>query len=538
MSANLHTQPTLRQLLAHDALLEATIAYGEHLLDKPVSQVVFGLNPLSKIGTLAVCDYEKLSSSDIQDLKDHAGVILIGLFDTTSAEASMASKRTTVAANTMLEKTIEKCTTAKIPLLVLSEFGDISQTVEDIRLAFLSEIKKISARLHTYFISLVLTSGLETLAEELSLIAKRPAAIESADFQLLASSQNMGTTPNSQQKILTEQVRKELKKQMQSKEDWQIAIMEHPFKIGRRLSLPIVLDENVVGYVSLLTKPSDEISLLTEYLYPATLAALVDFTSRQKGSPTFAVTQSSLLKDLLTGRSVSASDQERVERHFGFDLCDGMLVFAIQVVPSSKTKDVNWPRDKYAIIEIEGTNVVVIPFEGKQGKTWQQEAEALREAIKAGSKEFKIQIGAGRLAQNVLDLSDTYREARQALIVGSMVNSEKEFVLGYGDLGIKRLLYLMIDHPELERFYEENLAPLESYDAEWESELIPTLRVYLEHGANLNSAAKALFIHRHTMRYRLEQIAELLKVDIDSSEILLNLQIAFQIKDMKGKSNL
>ena len=104
--------------------------------------------------------------------------------------------------------------------------------------------------------------------------------------------------------------------------------------------------------------------------------------------------------------------------------------------------------------------------------------------------------------------------------------------MGYGDLGVKRLLYLMIDHPELERFCEEIIEPLESYDEEWESELVPSLRIYLAEGANLNSAARALFIHRHTLRYRLEQIAEILKVDIDSQEVLLNLQIAFQIRDM------
>jgi DNA-binding PucR family transcriptional regulator len=57
--------------------------------------------------------------------------------------------------------------------------------------------------------------------------------------------------------------------------------------------------------------------------------------------------------------------------------------------------------------------------------------------------------------------------------------------------------------------------------------------VYLQQGANLNSAARALFIHRHTMNYRLEQMADILKVDIDSQEVLLNLQIAFLIRDMK-----
>ena len=64
--------------------------------------------------------------------------------------------------------------------------------------------------------------------------------------------------------------------------------------------------------------------------------------------------------------------------------------------------------------------------------------------------------------------------------------------------------------------------------------MVDTLRVYLQQGANLNSTARTLFIHRHTLRYRLEQIADILKVDIDSQEVLLNLNIAFIIRDMKA----
>jgi purine catabolism regulator len=180
----------------------------------------------------------------------------------------------------------------------------------------------------------------------------------------------------------------------------------------------------------------------------------------------------------------------------------------------------------------------VVPYHAKSEKTWQQEAEELVQSIKKNNKDRKIQLGAGRMIQTSLDLPDSYREARQALIIGSMVHGDSEFITGYGDLGVRRLLYLMIDHPELDRFYEENLAPLEAYDAEWESELVPTLSVYLKQGANLNSAARELFIHRHTLRYRLEQIAEILKVDIDSQEVLLNLQIAFLVKDMKGNTQV
>lgn len=160
----------------------------------------------------------------------------------------------------------------------------------------------------------------------------------------------------------------------------------------------------------------------------------------------------------------------------------------------------------------------------------------MKEYLRKDCAELTLQLGAGRVVENALELADAYREARQALIIGSMMKGDSEFLIGYGDLGVRRLLYLMIDHAEFDRFCEEILQPLEEYDAEWETELVPTISVYLKHGANLNSAARALFIHRHTLRYRLEQIAEILKVDIDSQDVLLNLQIALLIKDMKGIS--
>ncbi|MFN8554563.1 MAG: helix-turn-helix domain-containing protein, partial [Candidatus Obscuribacterales bacterium] len=278
--------------------------------------------------------------------------------------------------------------------------------------------------------------------------------------------------------------------------------------------------------------------MIGEYLQAAAVAVMVEFSQRRRDGTVFTVTQQSLLKDLLSGNSLSASDQERLERYYGFDLCDGLLTFAVEsAVTGGSGTNKNFLEDGFASTAIEGTRVFVVPFFEKNGTTWQQEAQSLIEKVKVtagGIVNSKIQLGAARIVQTIVDLPEAYREARQALIIGSMVHGDKDFVIGYGELGIRRLLYLMIDHPELDRFYEENLAPLEAYDTEWESELVESLRVYLDQGANLNSAARALFIHRHTLRYRLEQIADILKVDIDSQEVLLNLQIAYLIRDMKN----
>ncbi len=541
-NARLYLQPSIKQLLAADALSEAQVLTSGDWMDRPVLQVVFGFSS-ARAGSLVVARAENLASQETNPmLKEVAGVVAIKALTSSShplGNVSGLSASGTVAAATVdvdLDKMVRVFSDLHVPLILVPGLGEPVQVAEDIRLAFQYEIKRCGARLHSHFVATVIENGLTGLVEELSELINRPVAVETADFKVLAS-QNMGPTPPGQQKTLTEEVVEELNREMRSLvHGTSTVVPEQPVRIGRRLVTPIVLEGVVVGFVSVMVRPSDDIQSIGEYMAPATLAALVDFSHRRKEVSTFTVTQKSLLKDLLSGRNLSAADQERLEQHFGFDLCDGFFVLVVHVMPGQPTRDANWPtHESIAMVEMETTRVFVLPFDSKAPKTWQEHAEELAKQIKEKNTSLKIQLSASRMATNLLDLPDAYREARQALIIGSMTNEDKEFSVGYAELGIKRLLYLMIDHPELERFYEENLEPLEAYDTEWETELAPTLRVYLEHGFNLNSAAKELFIHRHTMRYRLEQIAELLKIDIDSTEVLLNLQIAFLIRDMKGK---
>jgi hypothetical protein len=435
------------------------------------------------------------------------------------------------------KRTLKLCTEAAVPLILMPSFGEPGQVADDVRMAFLREVKQSSARLHASLLTLLLDQGVEGLAEEISTQLNRPISIETADFKVLAS-RNMGVTPANQQRTLTDEIQSAMKRQGARKNGTENDhLCMTPVKIGRRLVLPICLSGDVVGYVAVMVRQNDDWETIGEYLQAAALAAMVDFSQRRKDGSVFSVTQKSLLKDLLSGRGLSASDQERLERHYGLDLCDSILVLACQTLGTVGFGKAGWPEDQFITTDVEGTRVYLLPYIAKTETTWQEEAATLigklRNATFGGGK-LTLQVGAARMVETVLDLPDAYREARQALIIGSMMHGEKEFCIGYGDLGVRRLLYLMIDHFEFDRFYEDTLAPLEAYDTEWESELVPSLRVYLAHGANLNSAARALFIHRHTLRYRLEQIAEILKVDIDSQEVLLNLQIAFMIGDMKG----
>ncbi len=56
------------------------------------------------------------------------------------------------------------------------------------------------------------------------------------------------------------------------------------------------------------------------------------------------------------------------------------------------------------------------------------------------------------------------------------------------------------------------------------------METYLEHNCNANAAAEALFIHRNTMRYRMDKIKRILDDDISDMSVSLELKLAFAIK--------
>lgn len=529
-------QPTLRRLLELEVLSEARVLAGKEHLDRQISQVVTTLYGGQKVGTLSLIRADSLASQELPSLKGMSGLIIIRpvtALRTITNKSNALKSQPKSELDLGIEPVIELCRQDSVPLVILPCLEDSREIIEELRSAYLNEVKKASARLHAFYIRLVIEEGLDGFVERFSEQLARPCAVETADFKLVAA-HNMGPTPQNQQKTLTEEIGEVLNRELRLLEDPDSVV--DAVRVGKRLVAPLILEGAVIGYFSMMLRPSDDEELMAEYLRPAVLAALVDLGHRRRDFAISSFTHKSLLKDLLQGHSLAANDQERLEQFFGLDICDGSLVFALRFSPEDLACNLSWNEERQAMVEMEGAFVFVVPVENKQDKKWQDYAEILRRQLKDRVEGLKIQMGASRLVPTLLDLPDGYREARQALITGSMMHNEAEFVLGYADLGVKRILYLMSDHPELERFYEEHLAPLEAYDAEWETELVETLRVYLAQGYNLNSAAKELFVHRHTMRYRLEQIAELLKVDIDSSEILLNLQIAFQIREMRGKA--
>jgi len=129
------------------------------------------------------------------------------------------------------------------------------------------------------------------------------------------------------------------------------------------------------------------------------------------------------------------------------------------------------------------------------------------------------------------DLGQAIRQALGAQSLGSRITGR----VGphyYDDLGLYRVLSDLRDRAELQRFYQETLGDLLEYDQEHDTELVRTLQVLFDENTNISQTARALYVHRNTLNYRLQRIAEISGYDLNDAETRLTLQLALRLHQL------
>lgn len=159
--------------------------------------------------------------------------------------------------------------------------------------------------------------------------------------------------------------------------------------------------------------------------------------------------------------------------------------------------------------------------------------------IKAKIKEIKSELessfpnmifsfGVGKYYPKLQDLKSSYHEAITALKLGKKIFNNGS-VTHFRDLGVYRFLTNTCIASELKSFINDFIAPIIKNDSENNSELLKTLKIFLECGRSNRKCAQKMYVHHNTIRYRLEQIEEICNLDINSSEDLLILEMALKI---------
>ena len=185
------------------------------------------------------------------------------------------------------------------------------------------------------------------------------------------------------------------------------------------------------------------------------------------------------------------------------------------------------PCDGSLLIGIRQGDVVALRPTAGPGEleTVRHECEQLNRAV-----PFEMSIGVSGWQPGPRAVATAYAEAREAL----------EIAAGIGITGRAVTLDdVLVDHmlrssPHAQRILERTLRPLIDYDDAHHSQLLPTLRAYVEAGANLTRSAAALKVHPNTVVYRLRRIAELSGRAPSSMADLQVLFLALRLRELSA----
>jgi len=191
-------------------------------------------------------------------------------------------------------------------------------------------------------------------------------------------------------------------------------------------------------------------------------------------------------------------------------------------------------QDYRVIVESMGAEVVCIcelaPVAGRPDIALTL-GNAVLERAKEEYPEVPARCGLGVVAAEMNAWRVSFQQAGQALEMARRLREARP--LYYPDLSVYRLLLQLEHHPELQSFKTKMIGPLLSYEGG--GELLHTLEVYFDHNGNLSQAADALFIHRNTLTYRMDRIAEVSGLDLNNTETRLAAQLALRIHRMTDR---
>jgi purine catabolism regulator len=162
-------------------------------------------------------------------------------------------------------------------------------------------------------------------------------------------------------------------------------------------------------------------------------------------------------------------------------------------------------------------------------------AERVAERIRT-ELDVPVSVGAGRPVP-AGDARRSFHEARCALEARALAGNGNgagaaSDVATYRDLGSFQLLLSLQDEQALRLFCDSILGPIENGEGHYGGELMRSLEAFIECNGQWERAARRLYCHRHTLRYRIRKVEELTGRDLASARDRIEFWLALRGREL------
>lgn len=285
--------------------------------------------------------------------------------------------------------------------------------------------------------------------------------------------------------------------------------------------LPLFVDSRVTAYLVGKEHPEAVPGGLAALQHVGTLAAL-DAIDDQRRREALHREGSALLSRAVDGDG-SDGELEAGFKAAGIDVAAGFRFLALDERPPESVSDTevrDWLADRALphLLLREDSLLAIVGHDD--------------EALQALSVGLDMHVGASPPAHDLGELSRLRRQALWALSI-ARDSPSAGVVLAEEEAGLAR--WITPDGETLRHLAIATLGPLRKHDAECGSDLVHTLTVFFQHQGRLRPAAAELYVHEHTLSYRLKRIEQLtgrsLKTYRDTFELWLAVEMSYLVNE-------
>ncbi|HWI61775.1 MAG TPA: sugar diacid recognition domain-containing protein [Symbiobacteriaceae bacterium] len=300
------------------------------------------------------------------------------------------------------------------------------------------------------------------------------------------------------------------------------------------VNLPLRLGRSIVGVVGITGLP-DEVRPFGELIREMVQLMLVQVRSAEL-ERTSALAREALLRDLLTGTGDLTERMVREATLLGLNRETLYTVMLCEPQAGVEPGDYTWLDPMAGLIErsaAEGAIEPLLmtgPWEGRLVVVAGPGADGLLPALQ-GLLPAGAAIAAGLSVRGLHELRRSYRTAMLAMQAGRRLRGEGAFTAGA--LYLETML-AGISPDDGRTYVHRVLGGLPPATSKAGAQLRETVTAFIKADLSLATAAGQLGIHRHTLMYRLEQVAGATGLDPRGGEGAVRFYLALMLEQLYG----
>ena len=305
---------------------------------------------------------------------------------------------------------------------------------------------------------------------------------------------------------------------------------DHPSLGGHALALPVATRGGGLPQAWLVAAPNgsppDDFERLL--LQQAVTVVALELMRLRAARDTERRLAGDILADAVAGR-MEQHELERRLRPFGIGAEAAVCVFDVEDPGAGEPLLARLAGEMGAgaLVATRGTLLCAVVHAG--------EGDPSTFATRA-RRELEGKLGGARAAVSrpaaVAELRRSFHEARCALEASALAEEAAPDVASYRDLGAFQLLLSLQDDEALRLYCDSLLGPLEDGGGDYGDELVRSLEAFIENNGQWERAARELYCHRHTLRYRIGRIEEITGRDLSRARDRIEFWLALRGREL------